>query len=628
MKTRFARTVGAAAAIAVAGLFGLGAATAQAAPGPTPNAGPTSGGTTVTIPAPESPKYVALAGTGSGALTEDGDAVTWGDGYCGLLGNGTGSDDFMAPPVISTTPVLVHAPAGVRFTELSTGSSRGAIGDDGHVYTWGCNRNGELGDGTTTFSNVPVQVQVPAGVTFTTISMGRGSALALGSDGNAYGWGQRSGNSTVPVTVALPAGVQAKAVFSGGNYSLVIGSDGNAYTWFGSNPPTQVAAPAGVSFTTGQASMNSVFFVALGSDGKAYAWGDNNYGQLGNGTNTSSSTPVPIQTPSGVTFTKIMAGYDTAQAIGSDGKAYLWGGQNFPGFSHGSTVPEVVEPPVGVAFTDINAGYGTGHALGDDGKVYSWGANYNGDFGDGTTDSSAMPVAAQMPAVVVTGVTFGGTVGTDLTPGAGDVTVKTPAHAAGPVDVSLDWTLGGVAQTPILYPGGFTYQKDPVAPTVSNPKNVTIGEGKNASFTVTATGTPAPAVTWEVSADGGRTWKPIAADSSATVSADGLTLTVTAANRGHDGHMYRATASNSAGSQTSEAATLTVQAKGGTANAGADGNSGSGSTGGNGSTTTAVTTDLAETGGSAQLPLILAGASLLTAGGAIGLHLLSRRRIA
>ncbi|RQP08971.1 MAG: cell wall anchor protein, partial [Microbacteriaceae bacterium] len=48
--------------------------------------------------------------------------------------------------------------------------------------------------------------------------------------------------------------------------------------------------------------------MALGSDGNTYAWGQNYYGQLGDGTNTDSNTPVQVQAPAGVTFTSISGG--------------------------------------------------------------------------------------------------------------------------------------------------------------------------------------------------------------------------------------------------------------------------------------------------------------------------------
>jgi hypothetical protein len=60
--------------------------------------------------------------------------------------------------------------------------------------------------------------------------------------------------------------------------------------------------PPRVTFTAISASL------ALDSTGQAWAWGDNSFGELGNGTTTSSSVPVPVSMPAGVTFTAISAG--------------------------------------------------------------------------------------------------------------------------------------------------------------------------------------------------------------------------------------------------------------------------------------------------------------------------------
>ncbi|MGC3953878.1 MAG: LPXTG cell wall anchor domain-containing protein [Propionicimonas sp.] len=74
-----------------------------------------------------------------------------------------------------------------------------------------------------------------------------------------------------------------------------------------------------------------------------------------------------------------------------------------------------------------------------------------------------------------------------------------------------------------------------------------------------ATGVPTPTITWQVSTDGAVTWRAITADPAATPSEDGKTLTVVG-GPANDGNLYRAIASNTAGSATSMAAELSVTA--------------------------------------------------------------------
>src|SRR5690606_17322804 len=147
---------------------------------------------------------------------------------------------------------------------------------DGNAYAWGGNTEGQLGDGTNTDRNTPVQVQAPAGVTFTSITGGDSHSRALVADGNAYACGDNG-----------------------------FGQPGDG-TNTDRNTPVQVQDAAGVTFTS--ISSGSFHSVALGSDGNAYAWGYNDFGELGDGTNPHSNTPVQVQAPAGITFTSITGG--------------------------------------------------------------------------------------------------------------------------------------------------------------------------------------------------------------------------------------------------------------------------------------------------------------------------------
>jgi alpha-tubulin suppressor-like RCC1 family protein len=96
-----------------------------------------------------------------------------------------------------------------------------------------------------------------------------------------------------------------------------------------------------------------------------------------------------------------------------------------------------------------------------------------------------------------------------------------------------------------------TVQKPPVV--TRQPTNTTVNEGQSASFEATASGFPAPGVQWEVSTNGGSTWSPVEGATSTLLT---IANTVVA----EDGRRYRAMFTNTAGSTTSSAATLTVHA--------------------------------------------------------------------
>jgi alpha-tubulin suppressor-like RCC1 family protein len=137
----------------------------------------------------------------------------------------------------------------------------------------------------------------------------------------------------------------------------------------------------------------AAFAASAKPPGTVTAWGYNGLGCLGDGTTTSSSKPVSVILPPGVTASAIAAGQFHNMAITDDG-LYQWG--------DGVTTPMKVAFPATVT-TVIAAAGGMYHslALTDDG-VYAWGGNGSGQLGDGTATDSAVPVKVLFPTTVTT----------------------------------------------------------------------------------------------------------------------------------------------------------------------------------------------------------------------------------
>ena len=104
-----------------------------------------------------------------------------------------------------------------------------AVTSTGAVFSWGKNYNGDLGNGSTTDSDVPVKVSLPAGTKVTAVAAGGEHNLAVTSTGAVLAWGYNSdgqlgnggtGASNVPVNVSLPAGTTVTAVAAGALHSL------------------------------------------------------------------------------------------------------------------------------------------------------------------------------------------------------------------------------------------------------------------------------------------------------------------------------------------------------------------------------------------------------------------------
>jgi alpha-tubulin suppressor-like RCC1 family protein len=218
--------------------------------------------TPVQVRLPKGTKVVSVAASynASMALTAAGHVLAWGYNGSGQLGNGFHT--------ASEIPVRVHLPAGVRIKALVMGGYDGlALTSSGRLYSWGDDKYGQLGDGQRRSSDRPVQVRLPKGTRIVTIGAGSQHSLALTSTGEVLAWGYgvfgQLGDGTrigsdVPVRVDIPAGVTIVRVSAGGGYSVALTAAGQVLAWghnefgqlgnggtAGADKPQMVKLPAG-----------------------------------------------------------------------------------------------------------------------------------------------------------------------------------------------------------------------------------------------------------------------------------------------------------------------------------------------------------------------------------------------
>ena len=344
------------------------------------------------------------------ALTTTGQAYCWGWNQYGQLGNNSTAN--------SLTPAAVQMPAGVSFQSIAAGSAHTcALTAGGKAYCWGVNSQGRLGNNSTADSRIPAAVQMPAGVSFQSITADITHTCALTTTGQAYCWGwnqygqlgnNSTANSLTPAAVQMPAGVSFQSIAAGYAHTCALTTTGQAYCWgwnqygqLGNNStansltPAAVQMPAGVSFQSIAA--DNYHTCALTTTGQAYCWGWNQYGQLGNNSTANSLTPVAVQMPAGVSFQSIAAGITHTCALTTTGKAYCWGqgdGDRLGNNSIASSrIPAAVQMPAGISFQSIAAGSAHTCALTATGQAYCWGVNSQGQLGNNSTTGSRTPAA-------------------------------------------------------------------------------------------------------------------------------------------------------------------------------------------------------------------------------------------
>ena len=162
---------------------------------------------------------------------------------------------------------------------------------------------------------------------------------------------------------------------------------------FGKQPKAISKLPEVEQFT--QIAAGAYHTVALDENGNVWTWGYNGYGQLGDGTNTKRNTPVAVNKPDGVEkFTQITTGWYHTVAIDEDGDIWTWGNNEYGQLGNGTSgsykkTPVAVNKEQGLK-TAVQVAAGAEHtvALDSQGSIWGWGNNYHGYLGDGSKSNN------------------------------------------------------------------------------------------------------------------------------------------------------------------------------------------------------------------------------------------------
>ena len=281
--------------------------------------------------------------TGNGftlALLANGTVWAWGDNSEGQLGDGTRENRFAPVPVqglhsiraISAgsyhavalradgtvwawglvlleeafrTETPLQAPGLTRAVAIAAGGEHTlTLQADGTVWSWGRGTYGQLGRGTITTARTPLQVKGLSQIT--AVSAGDSHSLALGADGTVWAWGynQQGQLGTGTATEAFPFGETIPRQVQGLEHlqitALSAGGFAGSVFSLAAAPRQEIILQIG----TPEAQIGTI---------DLYAWGDNDYGQLGEG--TRDLQPLPVQLPLDLTTTATL---DVAPFIEAD----------------------------------------------------------------------------------------------------------------------------------------------------------------------------------------------------------------------------------------------------------------------------------------------------------------------
>jgi len=360
---------------------------------------------------------IAAGGAHTCALMADGGVKCWGRNDFGQLGNGRFGYRLVPADVSGLTSRMIATAAG--------GTHTCAVTVDGGVKCWGSNNYGQLGDGTTLDRNIPVDVsELTSGVV--AVAAGGLHTCALMEDSSVRCWGANwdgqlgdgtTTQRTTPVTVSGLTG-RVVAIATGGFHTCALMADDGVKCWganwygqLGDGTTRSHTTPVAVSGLTGGVvaiAAGGFHTCALTVDGGVKCWGRNDLGQLGDGTWTDRNTPVDVRgLSSGVVA--ITAGEFHTCALMADGGVKCWGSNDSGQLGDGDWAPRNTPVDVSELSTGAAIAAGGAHtcALTAGGGARCWGYNSYGQLGDGTVAWHNTPVGVSGLADGAVAITAG-----------------------------------------------------------------------------------------------------------------------------------------------------------------------------------------------------------------------------
>ncbi|KAG2456459.1 HERC2 ligase, partial [Polypterus senegalus] len=257
------------------------------------------------------------------ALSSEGEVYSWGEAEDGKLGHGNRSP--------CDRPRVVESLRGIEVVDIAAGGAHSAcITATGELYTWGKGRYGRLGHGDSEDQLKPKLVEALQGYRVIDVACGSGDAqtLCLTDDDTVWSWGDgdygklgRGGSDgcKVPMKIDSLTNLGVIKVECGSQFSVALTKSGAVYTWgkgdyhrLGHGSDDHVRRPRQVQGLQGKKviaiATGSLHCVCCTEDGEVYTWGDNDEGQLGDGTTNAIQRPRLVAALQGKKINRVACG--------------------------------------------------------------------------------------------------------------------------------------------------------------------------------------------------------------------------------------------------------------------------------------------------------------------------------
>ena len=264
----------------------------------------------------QNPNVVSVGDSHTAVIKNDGTLWMWGNNEYGQLGNGTTESSFVPIKILDNINAVSCSEVNARTA---------AIKNDGTLWMWGNNGNGELGNDSTTSSYVPIKVLDNVSA----VSCDWLHTAAVKRDGTLWMWGSNADGqlgigstwrSTIPVKVLD----NVKSVSCGSYHTAAIKTDGTLWSWgagwLGNGTSEGSSIPTKILDGVSSVSCGNQHSAIIKTDGSLWTWGANWWGELGDGTTEDSKVPIKI-----LENVSLVSCRGHLAAVKKDGSLWTWG---------------------------------------------------------------------------------------------------------------------------------------------------------------------------------------------------------------------------------------------------------------------------------------------------------------